>query len=82
MKKYTDDDLVQELHNRGFHFIDETDKEDMIEFLEERGHEVCLQNNIESELDIIDEQRLDQITEKFISGSWAEREEMYKNVML
>lgn len=52
----------------------------MIEHLEYEGYTVLKDSELDNSLDLIDQKRLDEITELFIRGSFQEREEIYKNV--
>ena len=83
LEDFGESELVQALQNIGFDFISEVDTEDMIDAIESDGYEVTLENVIlDQDLDHIDQQMLDQIVNKFHNGSWDEREEMYKNLMV
>jgi hypothetical protein len=83
LSDFSEEELVTALQNMGFDFISEVDTEDMIDAIESDGYEVTLENVIlDQDLDHIDQQMLDQIVNKFHNGSWDEREEMYKNLMV
>ena len=81
LSSFDEDDLVAALKKQYYHFqksIDELDDEDIIE--EYFGRDLGRFNG-ETYLDDVDAQRLQEITDKFINSTWAEREEMYKQII-
>lgn len=77
---FDDDDLVRQLEYNGYNFSRKIDEDECIEFLEEQGYTVLDKNDTESSLDYIDSRRLEEIQEKFINGSWSEKEELYNKI--
>lgn len=73
-----DSDLVSELEDRSYNFMQEVDEDDMIDYLEENGYIVTSDDEKSiGVLDNIAEIQLEEIKNKFISGSWQEKEEIY-----
>jgi hypothetical protein len=76
-------EIVDYLKNDYFDFISEVDEDDMIDYLQNRGYIISERNTPEYEtgLDLIDNNRLEEIKNLFIYSSFAEREEIYKKVI-
>lgn len=70
------DDLVYELHERGFNFMDEVDEEDLAEYIEATAYGRVTQNT----LDNVDQKYLEEIIQKFHQSSLLERQEMYNKL--
>lgn len=80
---YDNGELIDELRKHSYPFYKEISNEQMIELLEYEGYMV-LQNNsehIDNGLDYTDNEMLYAIIEKFKNASWAEKEEIYKNII-
>lgn len=80
---YTEANIIQELKNRGFDFIEEVEDHEMIEYLESVGTSVFDKDFIPADEEFVDHNdliKLDEIREKFLNASWAEREEIYNKV--
>lgn len=76
-----DSDLVWQLRDNGYNFPKEVDLDDAIDICEKEGYEVIERGLVGNSLDIVDSQRLDEITQAFLAASWLERESIYKNIM-
>lgn len=75
----SENDLVWELKNRNFDFLDEVDQDDMIEYLQRDGYTVDdVDGSMHSDLDYMDAAMLDEITQKFLESSVFDRENIYK----
>jgi hypothetical protein len=75
------DDLVKQLEYEGYNFSIKIGEYDCIEFLEESGYTVLDKNDANGNLDYIDSCRLEEIQEKFLNGSWSEREQLYQKLI-
>ncbi len=78
---YTEADIVQELKNRDFDFIEEVEDHEMIEYLESIGTQVFDENFVPKDEEFVDHNdliKLEEIKQKFIDSSWADREIIYR----
>lgn len=74
----SEDDLVWELKNRNFDFLDEVDQDAMIEYLQSDGYTVDGNDGvIHSDLDYMDAAMLGEIAQKFLESSVFERQDIY-----
>lgn len=81
---YDESDLVEALEGKGYTFIHNATNEDMIDSLENEGCYISLRKPIlenADELDYGSQIQFDEIKRLFVSGSWEEREEMYKKLI-
>lgn len=79
---YLDSELIDYLEENDYEFIDEVTTEEMIESLEYKGYVVSESYEAKDEeyVDHNDLIKLEEIREKFLNASWAEREEIYNKV--
>lgn len=84
LSDYSDQDLIKELKDNGFDFIEEVRDHEMIEYLESIG---CVINNPnavpedEKFVDYNDLIKLKEIRDKFLNSSWEIREKIYKQIV-
>lgn len=76
-----EDDLIEALEDQGYNFAKQVDVEDCIDIIEREGYTVTYKDLVDDSLDIVDSNRLAEIQEMFISGNFAERENIYKLIM-
>lgn len=76
---FDNEELHQELKDRGFEIPNDMDDEEMIDCLEQSGYEVRWIGTTEEILDYKDGVMLNEIIEKFHNSSWIQREEIHKN---
>lgn len=81
LEDFDEDDVFQYLDYKGFEFLNQMDSQELIEHLSGVGYKMVEEDLNENSLDYIDDFRLNEITEKFINGSWAEREKIYKQII-
>lgn len=74
--------IVEHLENQSFNFAGEAHEDDMLEYLESAGYVIDKEDGSLNNLDYIDTNRLEEITAKFLNGSWAEKELIYKLICL
>jgi len=75
-----EDDVFQWLDFKGFDFLNELDSQELIEHLSGVGYKI-VENEQENDLDIIDNNRLEEIKNLFLYSSFAEREEIYNKII-
>jgi len=82
------DDMVEELRDRGYNFLFGADPEALVDALEKQGYK-CLEEYDEeyyehlktSSLDIQDMNMLKEITKRYLDASIFEKAEMHKTIM-
>ena len=81
IEEATESDLIWELKNRYFDFIDEVDEDEMVDYLQRNGYLVQGESSgITANLDLIDTRMLEEITSKFLNTTIFERKRIYKLV--
>lgn len=81
IEEATESDLIWELKNRYFDFIDEVDEDEMVDYLQRNGYLVQGESSgITANLDLIDTRMLEEITSKFLNTTIFERGRIYKLV--
>lgn len=81
VEEATESDLIWELKNRYFDFIDEVDEDEMVDYLQRNGYLVEGESSgITANLDLIDTRMLEEITSKFLNTTIFERKRIYKLV--
>lgn len=82
VEEATESDLIWELKNRYFDFIDEVDEDEMVDYLQRNGYLVDGEYNLmTTNIDLIDTRMLEEITSKFLSASIFERERIYNLII-
>lgn len=83
-----EDDMVEELEDRGFNFIGGAKPEALINALEDHGYKCIYEYDKEyddylkvANLDIQDMNMLKEITQRFINASIFDKEDMYEAIM-
>ena len=76
-----EDDLVEALEDNNYDFSKKIDVDDAIDIVEQNGYEVLEKDILDYNLDFFDSNRLREIQDKFINGSWSEREEIYNKIV-
>jgi|GEM_PF-4878224 len=69
-------DLVRELKDRGFDFIEEVNDQDMIHYLESVGCSIVDENDTDNDYDYVDDCLFEDIVSVFDSLSCAKRQEL------
>jgi hypothetical protein len=75
---FTNEDMVKGLKSNGYDFTQQLDEEQCIDFLEDKGYKIDERTDVD-ELDIVDQDKLNKIIEKFTASSWIYRDIMYKS---
>lgn len=76
-----EDAIFQWLDFKGFDFLNEMDSQELINHLSEVGYKIISGASVENVLDIIDNNRLEEIKNLFLNSSFAEREEIYNKII-
>jgi len=81
IEDFDDDELVKALEDNGYNFAQKVTEEDCIEVLEIGGYVITDECDEVNSLDYTDSCRLEEIQQKFLNGSWSERQELYNKLI-
>lgn len=76
-----EDDVFDWLDYKGFDFLNEMDSQELIEHLSGVGYKMIPEESDANELDLIDNNRLEEIKNLFIYSSFTEREKIYNKII-